>query len=566
MPAEALAPAMYAYVAAECAAAMTRFFPDLVLPRTFAGWRVSDDFAVDFVYTLKYLHQAGHTHLNQRPIADIIHTILTQIDGEKTETFYSYRIAETLLALGGLTEQNPVWAQLNTPQRDNLLNAIDSTHILNQWGKTLGGRPNNYWGVLARCEYARKQLGVLADETILRQALGQMQTLLSTNPHGFFDDSRQLTGRYDIYSADVLLFMRPLWSELEPQRLRAILQAHTRLLESLALADGTFVAWGRSIGLLSVCMTMELGAAALQAGVAQNPQRVYHLVENAFQHAQRWFADHLTNAHRGRMTDGYRGPHRLLQMTFDVLGKIACTAKWLEGITPPAGPALTAEALFPPRDEFIPLGQSAGRTAGVWMYRNHAVQWQLPLVDANSADYGPWLHAPGWFENPVDSALVCGVPRIWAGETGGSVLGTGAPAWESTYAGGGLPTHSEKIPHGLIVTYTDFPRNSGKEGPETLPGSRRVEYRVTGDTLTITDTFTVATTAPTITALSYQIPETAQRPLVVQMSADAPTCNWSPRPTAINIPCPPRPISSNCRAMPGCCARKLRNIPACAIC
>ena len=32
-----------------------------------------------------------------------------------------------------------------------------------------------------------------------------------------------------------------------------------RLLEDIALENGAFVAWGRSIGPLSVCMTAELG-------------------------------------------------------------------------------------------------------------------------------------------------------------------------------------------------------------------------------------------------------------------------------------------------------------------
>ena len=48
-------------------------------------------------------------------------------------------------------------------ERENLLQAIDTTAIYDPATRRLIGLANNYWAVLARCELRRQQLGVLPD-------------------------------------------------------------------------------------------------------------------------------------------------------------------------------------------------------------------------------------------------------------------------------------------------------------------------------------------------------------------------------------------------------------------
>ena len=77
------------------------------------------------------------------------------------------------------------------------------------------------------------------------------------------------------------------------------------------MENGAFVAYGRSAGALSVCMTMELGAVALRLGMAADPARSLGLID----HARRaffgeWLDGGLITAHRHRATEAYRGVYR----------------------------------------------------------------------------------------------------------------------------------------------------------------------------------------------------------------------------------------------------------------
>lgn len=492
-----LAQEMRAFVHERCAVAVERFFPDLRVPRTFAAYRVSTDFAVDLAYTLKYLHRAGITHIGQRTIVEAIHQILTQVDGEKTETFYSYRIAETLAAFGELTDANALWSKFSDEQRANLVNAVDSSHIYNAETDSLGGKPNNYWGVLARCEFARQKLGLLADDKLLKYALTRVEKILFANPRGFFDDSKELGGRYDLYTADVHLFLEPLWHLLDRAKLRHNLKVHTQLLETIALENGAFIAWGRSIGALSVCATFEMAAVALREKLTADDGRLLGLAANAFAHFKTWFSDDLINAHRGRMTYNYRGPFRLLQMTFDCLGKVAYAAQVLDTVERDIVPAEKG-AMFTARDEFVHLDES---TAVVWMFRNNHFAFQLPVVDNTPADYVPWLHAPGMFENPVDSPLLMGVPRLFYGD--------------SEYAPAGLPKTSAHGAGTLALHYDRFTRTAGKAEAKHLPGARHITYRIDADTIEVREQWTFEQTPD---AVMLCVPE-ADWPLEVHFES-----------------------------------------------
>ena len=123
------------------------------------------------------------------------------------------------------------------------------------------GLANNYYAVLARCELGRQRLG-LTEGKILDVAVERVREFLTKNSAGFLDDSEGGDGRYDIYSADTLLFLWPLRDRLGP----------------------AYEAWayGRSIGALSVCLTLQLGALAVRENWASDRTRMAGLVGNAF--------------------------------------------------------------------------------------------------------------------------------------------------------------------------------------------------------------------------------------------------------------------------------------------
>ena len=470
-----------------------RFFPDFALPAYFAGHRVVAQESADLAYLLTGLKAIGIQEITGQGIDDILLRLLSQVDGPNTETFYSYRVAETLLGLGGLEaalaagERAGIADGLN---RENLVQAVDSTFIYDREARILPRHPNNYWAVLARCELRRRELGLLPADSPFSVCLEKINALFRGNTLGFWDDYRTLEGRYDSYSADVQLFIEPLWPEIDPRIIERNLRAHVRLLESIALENGASVAWGRTIGAHSICMTMELGALALKLGYASDPARMLGLVQVAFDEFKGWFRDGLIAAHRGRMTDGYRGLHRILQMTVDCLGKLAYVAKVLGYVEAP--PAAGAVELFPPRDEFIAMREDG--LAGVWMFRNERLAFQFPLCSGINSTYMAWLNMPGLFTSPVDSGMICGAPRLIFGDT--------------QYFPSGLPDRVEKTDGQLIVRFSHW-RQSGKgnePGPERIGAVRELELTVSGDTVTGRERWTFETTPD---GIGFDIPEGA---------------------------------------------------------
>jgi hypothetical protein len=507
-------------------AAKDRYFPTLRIPNTFVGQRISSDFAVDFVYTLKYLHEASLTHLGDTPIPEIIRPLLLQVDGPATGTFYSYRIAETILAFGSFNPDNPLLAGLTQAQRDNLAAAVDSTHVFDPKSCELIGLPNNYWAVLARCELDRQKLGLLKDDAILQRCIEKIRSLLAANPVGFFDDSVDLTDRFDLYSWDTHLFLEPMWRLLDRSILDRNLRRHAEAMQQITLENGAVVAWGRSIGALSVMMTIEFGALALRDNLA-DPEKMIGLANYAFERFKTdWWQDDLVNTHRHKMTFNYRGPHRLLQMTFDLLCKLGWVANALAAApyspglargnasqppqsSPPTERPTPVQTLFPPRDTFIDFrpqkDDRRGGRAGVWIFRNNVMAFQLAVVRWVNADYVATPRSPGLFENPVDSPTICGVPRVWVKRQDGA---------EIEYVPMEIP-RVEKFPNGLTLTYDSFTHNVQKDRAPALDAKRIVTYEVKGDTLHVSEKWTFAELPA---AVSLTIPETIKRPLAVEFT------------------------------------------------
>ena len=487
------------FVAGRTGAIVTRFLPDFVIPGFFCGHRRhGSSGGADLISTLAHLHQLGVASIAGVPVDRAIAKLLRGIDGPATDTFYSYFIAESLLAFGSF-ESNPILIGFTEAELENVRLAVDSTNIYNPETQQLRGQPNNYWAVLARCEFARQRLGLLPDDTILNTALEQVRKLMFRNPLGFFDDDREGGGRYDSYTADVHLFTEPLWPQLDAVKLEANLRQHIRLAETMAMENGASFAFGRSIGALSVCLTMELAALALERGLATDPARSLGLVSHAFAAIQSWFEDDLIDAHRHGNTEAYRGLYRLLQMSLNCLGKLCYVAKKLGRA--PAVTLVEEAGLFPHLDEFIAFDE---RHAGVWMFRNGHLAFQFALTNGASSDYLPWLRSPGLLENPVDSQLFCGVPRLLKGAAEFTVFG--------------LPAQVKKSPAAITITHDNYQRISGDAGGEPLRGRRTVTYRVDGDTIFVEEHWVFEETPD---AISFFLPET-DRPLRLVVKSKTP--------------------------------------------
>lgn len=468
----------------------------------FAGHLVAPDVRADLLFTVGLLGEAGVTAVAGRPLDDALAAVLAPIDGARTHTFFSYRVAETLLRRPALLER------LDDDARRRTLEACDST----AWVARLeaGQLPRNYAAVLLRCEAARQRLGLDVDERLLDDLTARTLAMLSANPGGYLDDSHGGAGRYDIYSGDIYLFTEPV-----ADRLGAVwadgARAALDLVDRVGATNGAAFTWGRSTGALAACLTVELAGLAAGHGLLDGdpPARGRALARgaDALDHLAGWFGpDGAISAHQHRSTFGYRGPFRRLQMTLDCLGKLADTAGVLQRATAEPPPSVDRTELFPDRDELVRFEEE--RPAAVWTYRSRDLAFVLPLVGSTVGDYLPAPHNPGLFEVPVDADLPTFVP---------SVFRKG-----QRYTSGGVPSTVTHVGNGVEVTYDGFPRSHQFDATDdVVPGTRAVHYRVDGRTLHADEELTFEATARPH-ALAVQLTEVAGRPLRVEWRCDAP--------------------------------------------
>lgn len=478
--------------------------PDWRIPRTFAGHAVGADVRADLCFTLAHLADAGVTSVAGEPPDAITARLLRDVDGRSTHTFFSYRIAETLVRHGPL-DGNPLLAGCNDAQREQVVLATDSSDWLELLDTDL--LPRNYAAVLARCALARERLGLKDDPARLDSLVARTAAVLGENPRRFLDDSNHRVGRYDIYTADVWLFCEPL-----SERLGTLWEEGMRTALDLVLAvgsrDGTAVPWGRSTGALGAALTVELAAFAIAEGYAEDVEAVWlrRATDATGTLAGGFDLDGVSNAHRHRDQDQYRGPARRLQLTLDLLGKLAWAAAALGHVPPNVVAASPVEA-YPHDDRWI--GFEEHRAAGVWAHRSPGADFVLPLVGASRSHYLPAPYQPGTWEVPVDRDLPCWTPLVVAGLR--RYTAAGVPA-AMRHEDGVLSAHWEALPPSGVSL------DDASEGTP-LAATRNVRLTVERRTLVLDDELTFAQVPE---AVSLAIPEVAGRPLQVEWSCATP--------------------------------------------
>ncbi len=471
------------------------------LPWHYAGHPVGADARADLAFTLGLLRENGIRELAGISILESLRRVLRTVHGPTTHTFFSYRVAETLGRFGPIGD-NELLAGASDLEIANLVMACDST----AWAARLraGRLPRNYAAVLARCEVARQRLGIPHDPALLDEMLERTRRMLAERP-GRLDDSPVGQGRYDLYSADTYLFCEPIADRLGPvweEGAREMLDWVRRV----ASKDGCAMSWGRSTGALGVCHTIELGAMAVRRQLTSVPAVWLALAENAQRSMKSWFGHGgVTTAHQRRSSDPYRGPYRRLQLTFDILGKLAESARQLRA-APPVEAAAPDEA-FPDCDELIWFDRD--RNACVWSYRSRQLSFALPVTGGTLSDYLPAPRSPGLFEGQVGSDQPVAVPFV-LGKAG-------------RHVGAGLPVAVSKSPGALELTFEGWPVAGDYDGERTgrpLTGKRRVRFSVDGATFGAEERLDFDHPA---LAVGFQIAEAKDRPLRVAYHCPLPS-------------------------------------------
>ena len=459
---------------------LDRHLRRLRIPGTFGGHPVEPDVPADLVYTLGWLHDLGVELIGGRSLTGSVRTVLGAIDGPRTHTFFSYRVAETLARYGTFAD-NPIMEGWTEAQAANLARACDTT----DWIPLLDqGLPRNYAAVLARCEVGRQRLGLDVDPDVVASLVDRTAAVLAANPLGYLDDSTHGIGRYDIYAADVWLFTEPLADHLGPLWAEGAGRA-LELVDAVAGPDGTAVAWGRSTGVLGIALTVELAALAAAHVPGADPDRWLRRAVDAAGQLPAWFEGGVINAHRHRSPYGYRGPFRRLQMTLDVLGKLAWSAVQLRRSADRA--AATAADTYRPIDRLVTF--DGNRPAGVWAHRGAGVELVVPFVGPSRSDYLAAPRRPGVFEVPVDQPIPCWVPLVVA--RGHRWTAAGVPASVEAAPGSVTATWRGLVEAGELDPPADAPRLAGRCTTTVTVAGRTIRFAVELDLDEVPDAVTV---------------------------------------------------------------------------
>ena len=472
---------------------VARHAPGFALPSAFAGFPIGSDVRADLAFTLGLLHQDGVETIAGVTTEHALRATLFPIDGANTHTFSSYRVAETLARYGPFAS-NALLGPADADTRQALELACDSTGWIERLDR---GLAPNYVAVLVRCEIARRALGLAVEPAVVADLLGRARLLLGANPRGFVDDSTSGRGQYDVYTSDVYLLTEELAASLEPEWSFGARQVGD-LVATVSARNGAAVTWGRSLGVLAVCHTIELGAMLLAHDLTDDRPGWLARAANACDQLARWTDGAVATVHRDRAQDAYRGPDRWLQTTFDVLGKLAWAARLLR-----VSAATDRGEAFPHVDRLVRL--ESERHAAVWSYRSDATAFVVPLVGPAWADYLPAPRNPGLFEVPVDAPLPAFVPVVTVGG--------------ERYVAGGLP---DAVDHGsakVRAVWERFARLSSGEAGDVLPGRREMTATVDRHVLRI-DEHLALPSAPE--AVSLLVTEARHRPLRVDVVTDVP--------------------------------------------
>lgn len=474
-----LAEELVAHVEAELTRLVDRHLPGFRVPGALAGHQVLADVRADLAFTLGLLWRSGVGEVAGVGVDEAVERVLVPIDGAGTDSSSSYRVAETVAALGML-DRLPA----------NVAQACDSSSMI----PSLLQRklPRRHAAVLARCELGRRRLGLLDDDAPLEDLLRRTEALLASGDVDF----RPGTGRSNVDSPELYLLAAPMAERLGPAWERGARRA-LDLVARVMAPDGTALAWGRCSGALAACLTVELGGLARR--LEEDADRWHARARLGLRGHRRWTTDGGLDAHQHRATVGCRGSHRPLQLTLDCLGRLAAAALDLAGADP-----APATDLFPDRDELVVLDPD--RHAGVWSHRSHDLAFVLPLVGSTVSDDLPAPRQPGLFEVPTGADLPTAVPVAFAGG--------------AHHTAGRLPAAVEKRPAGLWVRYEGFVRSGASEddgGTAALAGWREATYEVRGRTLHVDEVLHFDEVPQ---AVALHVSETTDRPLEVSFAVE----------------------------------------------
>lgn len=334
------------------------------------------------------------------------------------KTWAQLYAAMALESFGRNLGQNALWQDMSPEERKTYVALLDPGRFYDAKNHKLIHLPENYFGVAARIAAIDYELGLSQDRASLDDLLNQA-TKQFTDGALFADDALP-TGRYDRYSNE---YARALYDAAElagradlVQSLSPSLKEQMRLWWDLLSPDGYGYSWGRSLGAISYMDTMEI-AAFLGKHPEFSPAPLSELA-SAYFAAWTWL-QHDFNAQThllsvfafGRGDYSYITKDREWQQTTTFLAKvISAHEMFMQALQKRGVKSFAPEPRLPDVARFEYFRDGPGRKFGVWIIRQGALQFALPIVTgpkAATSDYEAAPHGFPGFAAPVEKIYPC---------------------------------------------------------------------------------------------------------------------------------------------------------------
>jgi hypothetical protein len=436
-----------------------------------------------------YANTTGTRELAGRDLAKWVGQIGLVEARAGSKAFSQLYAALALRHFGRDLKTNPLWQGLSPEEQKAWRSLLNPERFYDPKTNRVIDLAENYLGVAARIASIGYGLGISTDRAFLDKLLDRAGIQFTTG-HIYADDSPP-TGRYDRYSNE---YARYIWEAAEMagrkdilDKLRPSLTAQMRLWWDLVSEDGYGYNWGRSQGVVSYLDTPEIaGFLASHSEFRPAPMSdiaaLYYQAWNYLVHDYRTETHLLSIFSFGRGNYGYITREREWQQTTGFFGKLAnshttiINALEKEGVADfPVVPALPRVARF----EFF--RRPPERSAGVWVVRQGALRFALPITTGPKPGMSDYLPAPfglAGFAAPVEQSYPALVPYVELADGRVAVTTDGADMIEPSTDG-----------QTLRVRWTHWAVVGGKSGElHDLGLTSEVVWQIKDNTLTRDET------------------------------------------------------------------------------
>ncbi|HET6974031.1 MAG TPA: hypothetical protein VFH96_08400 [Pyrinomonadaceae bacterium] len=370
-----------------------------------------------------YAETTGNRELAGRDIAKWVGQIGLIESRAGSKAFSQLYAALALRHFGRDLKTNALWQSLSPEEQKAWRSLLNPERFYDPKTNRVINLAENYLGVAARIASIGYELGLSNDRAFLDKLLDRAAVQFTEG--NLYADDAPPNGRFDRYSNE---YARYIWEAAESagrkdllDKVRPSLMVQMRLWWDVVSEDGYGYNWGRSQGVVSYLDTPEIAGF-----LASHPEfRPAPLADIAALYYQAWnylLHDYRSDTHLlsifafGRGNYAYISRDREWQQTTGFFGKLAnshtpiVNALEKEGIaTFPVVPSLRDVARF----EFF--RKSPERSAGVWVVRQGALRFALPITTGpkpGMSDYLPAPHGLPGFAAPVEQIYPVLTPYV----------------------------------------------------------------------------------------------------------------------------------------------------------